>query len=187
LKAASQEVASYGYAGMVLDRVASEAGYTRGALYHQFASKEDLVLAVVEWVREAWSEEVGFLLTDETDPVGTLIAVARAYAVYSRHEPARALARLSAEFAGADHPVEKAINRITGDFCEVVVRFIEAGRTTGAIPSGPPARVTAIAYMGAMDGLVNDLGDQAPFDALFAEKSTLGVLGLRPKSETGDS
>jgi hypothetical protein len=42
----------------------------------------------------------------------------------------------------------------------------------------------AIAYMGVLDGVVNHLGDQAPFDAQFAERATIGVLGLQPTSET---
>ena len=39
------------YGNLILERVASEAGYTRGALYHQFEDKEDLALAVLDWVR----------------------------------------------------------------------------------------------------------------------------------------
>ena len=39
--------------------MASEAGYTRGALYHQFKDKEDLALAVLDWVQENWLREVG--------------------------------------------------------------------------------------------------------------------------------
>ncbi|MGH9024854.1 MAG: TetR family transcriptional regulator, partial [Acidimicrobiia bacterium] len=37
--------------------MASEADYTRGALYHLFANKEDLAPAVVAWVEETWWAE----------------------------------------------------------------------------------------------------------------------------------
>jgi AcrR family transcriptional regulator len=181
---AAKHITQRGYAETVLDLVAADAGYTRGALYHLFANKEELVLAVVEWVREAWNEKAGFLLADETDPVDTLVAVARAYAVYSRHDVPSVLTRLRVEFAGTDHPVEMAINEVRWNFCEIVARHITAGRANGTIPPGPPAKVTALAYMAAIDGVVNQLGDQAPFDALFAEKATLGVLGLPPASIT---
>jgi AcrR family transcriptional regulator len=184
MESAANHITRYGYAEMVVDRVAGDAGYTRGALYHLFATKEELVLAVVEWVLEAWRDEAGHLLADETDPVGTMIAVANAYAKYSRHDPARVLTRLRSEFAGTDHPVEKAINEVRRNFCEIVARHITAGRADGTIPPGPPAGVTALAYMAAIDGVVCQLGDQAPFDALFAEKATLGVLGLPPASVT---
>ena len=179
LAATAQNISRYGYADMVVERVASDAGYTRGALYHLFSNKEELVLATVEWVREAWTDEVGFLL-DESDPVGTLIAVARAFAVYSRHDPARVLTRLRTEFAGTDHPVGKAVNEAREGFSEVVSRLITTGRTTGAIPPGTPVDMVAIAYMGAIDGIVNQLEGQAPFDSLFAERVTIGVLGLPP-------
>ena len=182
--ATAQNITKYGYAELKLERIASDAGYTRGALYHLFASKEDLVLAVVEWVSEAWADEAGHLLYDETDPVGALGAVAKAYATFSRHEVPRVLTRLGSEFTGTDHPVERVINGVKGEFCEFVVRLVTAGRTSGAIPPGPPGEVMAIAYMGAIDGVVRHLGGHAPFDALFAERAALGVLGLPSASGT---
>jgi len=46
LEAAARGLSRYGYGNLNLERVASEAGYTRGALYHQFRDKQDLALAV---------------------------------------------------------------------------------------------------------------------------------------------
>lgn len=181
--AAAQNIAKYGYADMVLDRVASDAGYTRGALYHLFANKEQLALGLIEWVSKSWQDEVALLFEDPADPVGTLIALARAYAAYPRHHPARVLTRLKTEFAETDHPVEKAINASIEDFAVIMVGLIQVGRTTGAIPPGPPVRATAIAFLGAMDGVVNHLGYQTPLDAIFAERAALGVLGLAPAYE----
>ena len=45
LEAAARGLSRYGYGNLALAEVAAEAGYTRGALYHQFRGKEDLVLA----------------------------------------------------------------------------------------------------------------------------------------------
>lgn len=52
LETAARGLSTYGYATLNLERVASDAGYSRGALYHQFSGKEDLALAVVGWVEE---------------------------------------------------------------------------------------------------------------------------------------
>src|SRR6266542_393049 len=54
LEAAAKGLSRYGYGNLVLEEVAQEAGYTRGALYHQFKDKEDLALAVVDWVDKTW-------------------------------------------------------------------------------------------------------------------------------------
>src|SRR2546425_400214 len=74
LEAAARGLSRHGYSDLVLERVASEAGYTRGALYHLFASKEELALAVLAWVDETWWAEVGHLLPGGADPVGVLTA-----------------------------------------------------------------------------------------------------------------
>jgi AcrR family transcriptional regulator len=42
LEAAARGLSRYGYGNVVLEDVAREAGYTRGALYHLFEDKEDL-------------------------------------------------------------------------------------------------------------------------------------------------
>ena len=54
LEAAARGLSRNGYARLNLEQVAREAGYTRGALYHQFEDKQALALAVIQWVDEAW-------------------------------------------------------------------------------------------------------------------------------------
>src|ERR1700709_806769 len=80
LESAARGLSRSGYANLVLERVASDAGYTRGALYHLFRGKEDLALAVVGWVEETWYAEMGQLIADDADPVRALLAVAHGHA-----------------------------------------------------------------------------------------------------------
>ena len=89
LESAARGLSRYGYGNLVLERVASDAGYTRGALYHQFADKEDLALAVLEWVDETWRQEVGRQVDEESDPLRALITLARGHAVFCRRDIAR--------------------------------------------------------------------------------------------------
>src|SRR5437867_5827419 len=76
LESAARALSRYGYGNLVLEQVAREAGYTRGALYHQFKDKEDLARAVLEWVDETWKREVGEVADQQPDPVSALIALA---------------------------------------------------------------------------------------------------------------
>jgi AcrR family transcriptional regulator len=180
LEAAARGLSRYGYSNLNLERVAAEAGYTRGALYHLFAGKEDLALAVVEWVRESWYGEVGSLLRDVDDPAGTLAAVARGHAVFCRRDVARVMITLRVEFSGRDHPVGQRLREVERQLFRDCARLITAGRRTGAIPPGPPVRALARAYLGAIEGLVINLAGEAPFDADLAERAARGVLGLPP-------
>jgi AcrR family transcriptional regulator len=178
LEAAARGLSRDGYGNLVLERVASEAGYTRGALYHLFASKEDLALAVVEWVESTWYAEMGDLVVDFDDPAGALLAVARRHAVYCRRDIARVMMTLRVEFGSRDHPVGRAVHGAVATVLSSCTALIAAGRANGTIPPGPPPDVVALALVGAVEGLVINLSGKAPFDEQMAERVVRGVLGL---------
>ena len=85
LESAARSLSRHGYGNLVLEQVARSAGYTRGALYHQFRDKEELALAVIGWVDETWQREVGASV-DLSDPAAALIALARGHAVFCRRD-----------------------------------------------------------------------------------------------------
>lgn len=178
LAAAARGLSDYGYASLTLARVAAEAGYSRGAVYHQFANKEELALAVVDWINTTWTAEVEQAALRFTEPTEILLAVARLHAIYCRRKVARVLMTLRVEFAGREHPVGAAIMDMVGEFLRDCAGWIEAGRAEGTIPPGPPASVTALGYLGALEGLTVLLADHEPYDVELAERMARGVLGL---------
>jgi AcrR family transcriptional regulator len=180
LESAARGLSRHGYGNLVLEQVAREAGYTRGALYHQFEDKQELTLAVVGWALETWEREVGTLVEREADPVAALLALARGHAVFCRRDIARVAVALRVEFSGRDHPVGRAVEEAYELLVEDCVRLIGAGRESGSIPPGPPARVLALALVGALEGTVIALAGRAPHDELLAARATAGVLGLDP-------
>jgi AcrR family transcriptional regulator len=178
VEAAARGLSRYGYGHLRLEEVAREAGYTRGALYHQFDDKTELAMAVIRWVDESWRAEVGPLIDRESDPVDALLAMARGHAVFCRRDVARVVMALRVEFSGQDHPVGREIERISESGIKRVARLITAGRREGSIPPGPPARATALAFVGALEGAVIALSGQAPHDEELAVRVVAGVLGL---------
>src|SRR5919201_2863818 len=109
LESAARLFSRHGYGNVVLEDVAREAGYTRGALYHQFRDKEDLALAVLRWADETWRREVGDPAKREPDPVASLLAMARGHAVLCRRDVARVAMALKVEFSGRDHHVGREL------------------------------------------------------------------------------
>lgn len=178
LEAAARGLSRYGYGNLVLEEVAREAGYTRGALYHQFEDKEDLALSVLAWVDETWRQEVGRLVEREPDPVAALITLARGHAVFCRRDVARVAIALRLEFGARDHPVGREVKRVSETLVKRCTRLINAGRRAGLIPPGPPARAVALAFVGAVEGTVIELAGLAPYDELLAARVAAGVLGL---------
>ena len=179
LEAAARGLSRYGYGNLVLEDVARDAGYTRGALYHQFRGKEDLARAVLEWVDETWRSEVGGLVDREADPLAALITLARGHAVFCRRDIARVAMALRMEFSGQDHPLGREVERVTETLVRRCERLVRAGRRDGSIPQGPPARAVALAFVGSIEGAVIALAGQAPHDEELVARTAAGVLGVR--------
>lgn len=178
LESAARQLSCHGYGNLVLEEVARDAGYTRGALYHQFKGKEDLALAVVKWADETWRHEVGVRAEQESDPVAALMAIARGHAVLCRRDVARVAMAVRLEFSDRDHPVGREVERATEGLVKRCTRLINAGRRAGSIPPGPPARTVALAFVGGIEGTVIGLAGQEPHDELLAARVAAGVLGL---------
>jgi AcrR family transcriptional regulator len=182
LESAARGLSRHGYANLVLEDVAREAGYTRGALYHQFRDKEDLALAVLRWADETWQRDVGAPASHESDPVAALLAMARGHAVLCRRDIARVAMALRVEFSGQDHPIGRELRRVQAGLVKRLVRLINAGRREGSIPPGAPARAVALALIGGLEGAVITLAGQAPHDEELAARLVAGVLGLDPST-----
>jgi len=176
LAAAAQGLSRYGYGDLNLAQVAAEAGYTRGALYHLFADKEDLALAVVAWVWEGWQEQVAPLADAQDEPLDALVALARGHVAYCRDGRARVMMTLRVEFAEREHPVGEAVSRIAATLRRRLERLILHARRAGTIPPGPPARVLAGACLAAVDGLTIGLAGRTRHDEALAERVVLGLV-----------
>jgi len=178
LESAARRISRHGYANLMLEQVARDAGYTRGALYHQFAGKEELALAVVEWAAATWDAEVWEPAQREPGPVAVLIALARGHIVFCRRDVARVMMALRMEFDRREHPVGRAVRKVEKRNLGRVAALIEAGRSDGSIPAGPPL---AAALLGAIEGLAMVVAGK-PHDEDLAERVARGVLGV-PEAE----
>lgn len=82
LVAAARELFSArGYADVGTTEIARTAGVTRGALYHQFADKAELLAAVVDEIDGELTQQlaVGAMAAADGDPVAILTAGAEAF------------------------------------------------------------------------------------------------------------
>ena len=180
LEAAARGLSRHGYGSLNLERVAREAGYTRGALYHLFpGGKAELALAVVRWVERTWYEEVAGAMAG-AEPADALRAVARAHAVYCRRDVARVMTTLRVEFAGQDHPVADAVHGAAARVVADCAALVEAAQAAGTARADVPPRVLALAVVGALEGLVINLAGQAPADEVLAERAVDGLLAVPP-------
>lgn len=185
LAAAEKAFARDGFEAARLEDIAGLAGYTRGAFYANFRSKEDIFFALLEdWVAER-IREVNTLLARHTSPVKRLRALREHYAQLARD---RRLVLLSLEFKlfAIRHPeshtrLRARQRRIRASIGDLLLRLAES--TEHKLPV---ASTAAAAALGALSNslLLENLVDGATitdqdirsllgifFDAIFGMKA----------------
>ena len=146
LLAAEQTFAHDGYEAARLEDMAGRAGYTRGAFYANFDSKEDIFFALLEqWVAQRISE-VNELLRRHENPQQRMRALREHYAQIAQD---RRLALLSLEFKlfAVRHPEaharlrarQKGLRACGGDILRRVMKSL--GRS---LPISSAAAATAL-------------------------------------------
>lgn len=153
LDAASEVAFEDGLEALSIKRVAERAGYSPGALYRYFASKDALVVAIMVRAIDALTESLAAV--DEPDPLRRLVAQARAYRELADSEPhAFALvAKMSSDprvLVVDDAAAAQVVAAVERLFVPIVRSFVEAERLALMEPGSPHDR--ALALYGALQG-----------------------------------
>jgi AcrR family transcriptional regulator len=150
LDAAKQIFARQGFEAARLEDIAAGAGYTRGAFYANFKSKEDIFFALFEeWVRER-IDSFTSALRRHSDPAEKLVALRTHYAELATD---RRLVLISMEFKlfAMRHPEAHARlrsrhRRIRASFGELFSELMgELGKTLGIAYPAASACLGAVA------------------------------------------
>lgn len=116
-----------GFHAASLDEIAEEAGYTKGAVYSNFAGKDDLFLVVLdEHYRRRAEAYTGFIFDQDTID-DSYRAVARFWREANERQPE--MARLIAEFlvhASRQEPLRGAARAVRERGIDVIAGLVEA-------------------------------------------------------------
>jgi AcrR family transcriptional regulator len=186
LEAAERIFARDGFEAARLEDIASAAGYTRGAFYANFESKEDIFFILLEHWIGGRIEEVNSLLRQHDTPAKRLRALREHYAQLAKN---RGLALLSLEFKlfAIRHPDAQArlrtrqrkLRACGGEILSRVMK--ELGRSIPISPSAAAAGLGALSNALLLEHLVdpNSLPGEASsyilgafFDAVIQGKVT---------------
>ena len=141
--------AEHGYADVGTERVATAAGVTRGALYHQFADKADLFAAVLEAVEiDLTSRLIDAVASTATgDPLAALVAGTDAWLDASAEPEVRRIVLLDGPAVlGWERWRELGMRHGLGLVTVLLTELVEAG----AIPA-QPIEPLAHVLIGALD------------------------------------
>jgi AcrR family transcriptional regulator len=180
LRAAARSICELGMRGASIDRIAADAGYTKGAFYAHFASKEELFLIMLDEHFAAELARLDAVLSGAGDPVEEARAAAEDFLVHIDSDPE--WRRLYQEFAthAARHDAFRA--EFAARQCALRERmagvFTRWAIDLGITPSVPPSEVAAMTFFMADGFLLNQMIDPELDAALYGRMFEIFMRGL---------
>jgi AcrR family transcriptional regulator len=191
LRAASKLFCRRGLDGASIDDVAEAAGYTKGAFYANFRSKEELFLVMLDEKFSAELERIDRALAGADDPAEEARTAAAEYMHFASGEEWPRLYFEFAAYAARNEEFRQELAARQRAMRERLVKVYERwSKDFDADPPLPLADIAAMTYFMADGFLVDRLIEPALSDELYA--SMLGVffkglqamaLGWEPSAE----
>jgi AcrR family transcriptional regulator len=187
LRSASRLICAHGLHGASIDRIAAEAGYTKGAFYANFASKEELFLVVLDEKLAAELERLEAAMVGAGEPTEEARQAAEGFLSYLDSDPE--WPRLYQEFAA--HAARNEAFRVEFAARQRALRarmadvFAHWASAFGVEPALPHADVAAMTFFMA-DGFVLDrIIDPELDDGLYATMCEVFLRGLIAMADGG--
>ena len=174
LKAAETIFIRDGYAGTELGEVAALAGRTKGSIYAQFKSKEDLFLALIEEQSLRYRAEMAEAIAKSTTVEGNIAALRNFY-LRRAEDQAWSILLLEFKMFAMRHPESK--KRLQLHLAELLDEERFAG-FLGAAAKGKGS-ISRVAAVLTMHPLISALVLEAQLGTIFEDKAILKKVIVR--------
>lgn len=155
LGAAARCIARDGFRGASIASICEEAGISPGHLYHYFASKEEILVALTSIGLERFVERFAEMMKSD-DAIGALTAEIGRHKGKKKNPQAHAMSRLVLEMlveADRNPAIARIVRKSSTTLRGLLVDFIENGQRRGQIDSTLDPAVTARMLLSVMDGM----------------------------------
>ena len=141
--------ARQGYHKTTIGDLAEAIGLTSGAILHHFPTKEDILDAVVDWVKRGIQDYADIANSAQHGSIAVVEEVVRNMCNHFHRSPEATicLAALATEFAGSNHPMETRLKGIYDVFVESFARILQ---NNDGITN---PRAAAITFLSAAQGI----------------------------------
>jgi AcrR family transcriptional regulator len=157
LTAAYKTIARFGYAAATIDRIAAEAGLTKGAVYWHFENKKELFLAILEkrlayrlteYPKYAYS---AVQLADPLPGIATMLSNQISFALF---DPDWQKIYLSYVLHGQDKDITKRLHEFSSALLNSGSELLAKMQQDGFLDPRIDTRALAVIWIAVLDGLV---------------------------------
>jgi AcrR family transcriptional regulator len=168
-----------------IDQIARRARVTKGAVYWHFRSKDHLVDAILQRIKEDWQRVVLHRLAAAVDPSDKVERLFDSYHALLSEEREICLI-LQRAMLEPDAALTRKVNDVFDRTARVIADVFEEGKQAGLFARELDSRVLALSVLSAFAGAVTHCyGDKTlPFAELISEIKQQTLARLDPSSHT---
>jgi len=174
VEAAEEVFAQKGYYGASLEEIASAAGFTRGAIYSNFGSKEELLFAVIDrfFERQLEAFQASFESVPDRNPVRDAISAAAVFQSFSSQSRTITAMELELRLAALRNPdVRKRLAEVERRMSHSAADLVEREMSRHGLTLDMPARDLGDIGRAAVEGLLQlaaiDDDERARYESLI--------------------
>ena len=156
IKAAISLFAKNGFHNTSIAQITEMCQLSKGALYWHFEDKEDLLMAVIDQVRQEWKDVLRKNLKRNWSAQKKMENILDLFVETTLENKERYVIFivLIAEFTEVDERFERALREGFMEFFEFIAQIIDDGKSEGSIHKDINTNLMAIAFMGVWQGVL---------------------------------
>lgn len=127
---------------------------TQGAIYRHFATKDDIWVAVMQWIRERLMNVLSKAAADATDPLDAIQRMFLAHIAFISKHPAIPRLLFSELLHKKNSKLRQLIQEIISGYEARIAGLLEAAKSQSLVSAELDSKSAAVLYIGMIQGLV---------------------------------
>lgn len=154
IRVAIELAADKGVDSVTTQDMADAMHLTQGAIFRHFATKDDIWVAVIEWVRERLMKVLDKAAADATDPLNAIERMFSAHIAFISKHPAIPRLLFSELLHKKNSKLRQLIEGIISGYEAKIAGLLEAAKSQSLVAGDLDSQSAAVLYIGMIQGLV---------------------------------
>ncbi|MDD5299434.1 MAG: TetR/AcrR family transcriptional regulator [Gallionella sp.] len=154
IRVAVELAADKGVDSVTTQDMADAMQLTQGAIFRHFATKDDIWVAVMQWIRDRLMKVLDKAAADATDPLDAIERMFFAHITFISKHPAIPRLLFSELLHKKSSKLRHLIQEIISGYEAKIAGLLEAAKSQSLVPDDLDSKSAAVLYIGMIQGLV---------------------------------
>ena len=154
IRVAVELAAEKGVDSVTTQDMADAMQLTQGAIFRHFATKDDIWVAVMQWIRERLMQVLNKAATDATDPLDAIERMFLAHVALISKHPAIPRLLFSELLHKKNSKLRQLIQEIIYGYEARIAGLLDAAKAQSMVSADLDSKSAAVLYIGMIQGLV---------------------------------